>query len=127
VDRNDPAFDSPSKPIGSFMDAAEAALRREQDGWDVAEDANRGWRRVVASPRPLRIIELDAIKTLVDAGVIVIAGSRFFALGGGEQRGRFIRVAFSHANLDEIDEGVRRLAAACHSLGTGAAAGAAAI
>ena len=64
-----------------------------------------------------------------DAGVIVIAGSRFFALGGGEQRGRFIRVAFSHANLDEIDEGVRRLAAACHSLGTstGAAARAAAV
>jgi len=64
-----------------------------------------------------------------DAGVIVIAGSRFFALGAGEQRGRFIRVAFSHANLDEIDEGVRRLAAACHSLGTGtgAAAGAAAV
>jgi len=61
-----------------------------------------------------------------DAGVIVIAGSKFFALGGGDQRGRYIRVAFSHANLDEIDEGVRRLAAACHSLGTGAAAGAAA-
>jgi len=61
-----------------------------------------------------------------DAGVIVIAGSKFFALGGNEQRGRFIRVAFSHAGLDDIDEGVRRLAAAAHSLGTGAAAGAAA-
>jgi carbamate kinase len=78
VDRDDPAFDSPSKPIGSFMDAAEAALRREQDGWDVVEDANRGWRRVVASPRPLRIVELEAIKTLVDAGVVVIAAG-----GGG--------------------------------------------
>jgi len=78
VDRNDPAFASPSKPIGSFMDAAEAAVRREQDGWDVVEDANRGWRRVVASPRPLRIVELDAIKTLVDAGVIVIGAG-----GGG--------------------------------------------
>jgi len=78
VDRNDPAFASPSKPIGSFMDAAEAAVRREEDGWDVVEDANRGWRRVVASPRPLRIVELDAIKTLVDAGVIVIGAG-----GGG--------------------------------------------
>jgi carbamate kinase len=77
VDRNDPAFGSPSKPIGTFMDPAEAAVRREQDGWDVVEDANRGWRRVVASPRPLRIIELDAIKTLVDAGVIVVG------VGGG--------------------------------------------
>jgi 2-aminoadipate transaminase len=61
-----------------------------------------------------------------DAGVIVIAGSKFFAVPGNEQRGRFIRAAFSHAGLDEIDEGVRRLAAAYHSLGTGAAAGAAA-
>jgi carbamate kinase len=77
VDRGDPAFATPSKPIGSFMEEAEAVRRREQDGWDVVEDANRGWRRVVASPRPLRIVELDSIKTLIDAGAIVVA------VGGG--------------------------------------------
>ena len=72
-------------------------------------------------------VDGDALaRRAADAGVIVIAGSRFFANGGGDQRGRFIRVAFSHAGLDEIDEGVRRLAAAYHSLGTSAAAGAAA-
>lgn len=68
----------------------------------------------------------ELARRAADAGVIVIAGSKFFANGGGEQRGRFIRVAFSHADGDEIDEGVRRLAGACHSLGTGAPAGAAA-
>ncbi|HEX5179964.1 MAG TPA: PLP-dependent aminotransferase family protein [Gemmatimonadaceae bacterium] len=72
-------------------------------------------------------VDGDALaRRAADAGVIVIAGSKFFANGGGDQRGRFIRVAFSHAGLDEIDEGVRRLASAYHSLGTGAAAGAAA-
>lgn len=73
----DPAFNAPSKPIGSFMDEDEAARRRAQDGWEVIEDANRGWRRVVASPAPVRIVELDAIRTLLAAGVIVIA------VGGG--------------------------------------------
>ncbi len=77
VARDDPAFSSPTKPIGSFMDAAEAQRRREQDGWDVAEDAHRGWRRVVASPRPLRIVEMDAIQALAAAGVVVVA------VGGG--------------------------------------------
>jgi carbamate kinase len=77
VAREDPAFASPSKPIGSFMSDADAKRRETEDGWTVIEDANRGWRRVVASPRPLRIIELDAIKALVDAGVVVVA------VGGG--------------------------------------------
>lgn len=77
VGRDDPAFTNPSKPIGSFMDADEARRRRDEDGWDVVEDANRGWRRVVASPRPVRIVEIDAIRSLVDAGAIVIA------VGGG--------------------------------------------
>jgi carbamate kinase len=77
VGRDDPAFKAPSKPIGSFMDDAEASKRRDKDGWNVIQDANRGWRRVVASPRPLRIVELDAIKTLVAAGAIVVA------VGGG--------------------------------------------
>ena len=68
----------------------------------------------------------ELARRAADAGVIVIAGSKFFANGGGDQRGRFIRVAFSHADGDEIDEGVRRLAAACHALGSAASAGAAA-
>ena len=74
---DDPAFSSPSKPIGSFMDEAEARRREAQDGWDVVEDANRGWRRVVASPRPRRIVEIEAIKALLAAGEIVIG------VGGG--------------------------------------------
>ena len=77
VARDDPAFANPSKPIGSFMDEAEARRRREQDGWEVVEDASRGWRRVVASPRPQRIVELEAIRTLIAAGSIVIG------VGGG--------------------------------------------
>jgi carbamate kinase len=77
VARDDPAFLSPSKPIGSFMDEAEARRRKQRDGWDVVEDASRGWRRVVASPRPRRIVEIEAIKALVEAGEIVIA------VGGG--------------------------------------------
>ena len=77
VARDDPAFAKPSKPIGSFMDEAEARRRREKDGWEVVEDASRGWRRVVASPRPQRIVELEAIRTLIAAGAIVIG------VGGG--------------------------------------------
>lgn len=76
VDGDDPAFANPSKPIGSFMDAAKAEERRA-DGWDVAEDAGRGWRRVVASPLPQRIVELDTIAALLDSGATVIA------VGGG--------------------------------------------
>jgi carbamate kinase len=77
VDPDDPAFAHPTKPIGSFMDAAEARRRADEDGWDVAEDANRGWRRVVASPRPARIVEIDAIRHLIDGGFIVVS------VGGG--------------------------------------------
>jgi carbamate kinase len=76
VDGADPAFQSPSKPIGSFMDADRAAERRA-DGWDMVEDAGRGWRRVVASPLPKRIVELDTIGALLDSGTTVIA------VGGG--------------------------------------------
>jgi carbamate kinase len=76
VAADDPAFAKPSKPIGSFMDA-EQADRRRADGWDIIEDAGRGWRRVVASPQPLRIVELPAIRRLLDAGTVVIA------VGGG--------------------------------------------
>ncbi|HSJ35674.1 MAG TPA: carbamate kinase [Acidimicrobiia bacterium] len=77
VDRNDPAFFKPSKPIGSFMSAEDAEQRRVKEGWDVIEDAGRGWRRVVASPRPMRIVEIDAIRSLIEAGFIVVG------VGGG--------------------------------------------
>ncbi len=77
VDAADPAFQSPSKPIGSYMDEAEAMRRRDRDGWVVMEDAGRGWRRVVASPHPVRIIEERAIKGLLDGGFVVIS------VGGG--------------------------------------------
>jgi carbamate kinase len=73
VDRNDPAFQKPSKPIGSFMDESTAAKRRDADGWAVVEDAGRGWRRVVPSPIPVRIIEQAPIQTLIRAGFVVIS------------------------------------------------------
>lgn len=77
VDREDPAFENPSKPIGSFMDEPMAMERSEKDGWAVVEDAGRGWRRVVPSPRPIRILEKDAIQSLILQGFVVIA------VGGG--------------------------------------------
>ena len=73
VDADDPAFDAPRKPIGSFLSAEQAEQRRLEEGWAVVEDAGRGWRRVVASPLPRRIVEIDAIRFLVDAGFVVIA------------------------------------------------------
>jgi carbamate kinase len=77
VSAEDPAFSHPTKPIGSFMDEEQALRREREDGWDVVEDAGRGWRRVVASPQPIRIVEEEAVKTLLDAGVVVIT------VGGG--------------------------------------------
>ncbi len=77
VDRNDPAFQNPTKPIGGFMDEAEAMRRRDEMGWSVVEDAGRGWRRVVASPLPQEIVELDTIKAIINAGIIAIT------VGGG--------------------------------------------
>lgn len=77
VDKEDPAFKKPTKPIGSFMDEAEAKRREREMGWSVVEDAGRGWRRVVASPLPKEIVELDAVKTLLSAGQVVIT------VGGG--------------------------------------------
>lgn len=72
VSADDPAFANPTKPIGSFMSEEEAKALQAK-GVDVMEDAGRGWRRVVASPKPQKIIELDSVKALVDAGVLVIA------------------------------------------------------
>ena len=77
VDKEDAAFKKPSKPIGSFMDEAEAKRRETEMGWSVVEDAGRGWRRVVASPMPKEIVELDAVRTLLSAGQVVIT------VGGG--------------------------------------------
>lgn len=77
VDQSDPAFQKPTKPIGSFMDEAEAKRREKEMNWSVVEDAGRGWRRVVASPLPIEIIEFDSVKVLLDAGHIVIT------VGGG--------------------------------------------
>lgn len=77
VDRKDPAFQKPSKPIGSFMDQAQAEEHRKADGWSVVEDAGRGWRRVVPSPDPKKVIEAPAIQRLVEAGFVVIC------VGGG--------------------------------------------
>jgi carbamate kinase len=77
VAADDPAFANPSKPIGSFMDEATALRRRDVDGWSVREDAGRGWRRVVPSPKPLRIVEEKAVRALLHDGFVVIT------VGGG--------------------------------------------
>lgn len=77
VAADDPAMLNPSKPIGTFLDEAEARKRQAEEGWSVVEDAGRGWRRVVASPQPKRIVEIDVIRQLIDSGVTVIC------VGGG--------------------------------------------
>ena len=92
VDKEDPAFKNPSKPIGGFMDANEARHREKEMGWSIVEDAGRGWRRVVASPLPKKVVELDPVKCLIDAGVVVIS------VGGGgipviEKDGAYIGTA----------------------------------
>jgi carbamate kinase len=88
---DDPAFQNPSKPIGSFMDEATAREREARDGWVIREDAGRGWRRVVASPRPLRIVEERAVKTLLreDFVVITVGGGGIPVItdGNGDLRG----------------------------------------
>ena len=73
VDRNDPAFTDPAKPIGSFMPEAEAKQHARDHGWSVRAEGERGWRRVVPSPRPVSILDITAIETLVDKDYIVIA------------------------------------------------------
>lgn len=78
VDADDPAFHQPAKPIGPFLDAEEAELLAGERGWTVAEDAGRGYRRVVASPQPIEFVEVDAIRALIRADTIVIAAG-----GGG--------------------------------------------
>jgi carbamate kinase len=77
VERDDPALQNPSKPIGSFYTEEEARPKLKSEGWTMVEDAGRGWRRVVSSPLPEQIIERDAIDTLIKNGFIVAA------VGGG--------------------------------------------
>ncbi len=77
VDKNDKAFQTPTKPIGGFMEEAEAKKREKELGWSVVEDSGRGWRRVVASPLPQEVVELDSVQTLIDSGTVVIT------VGGG--------------------------------------------
>jgi carbamate kinase len=77
VDRDDPAFQNPTKPIGGFMEEGEAKERAAKEGWTVVDDAGRGWRRVVPSPLPQEIVELDAVRELLEAGIITVT------VGGG--------------------------------------------
>ncbi|HOX26655.1 MAG TPA: carbamate kinase [Candidatus Krumholzibacteria bacterium] len=77
VDSADPAFARPTKPIGPFYDERQARLLEVENGWTVVQDAGRGWRRVVPSPKPLEVVEWPAIRALLEAGVLVIA------VGGG--------------------------------------------
>src|SRR5512140_3412398 len=78
VSRNDPAMQHPTKPIGPFYSRADAEEKRRQFGWTIVEDAARGYRRVVPSPEPIAIVELEVIRDLVNDGVLVVAGG-----GGG--------------------------------------------
>ncbi len=77
VDENDPAFQNPTKPIGPFYTEEEAHQLEEEKGWTMREDAGRGWRRVVASPIPKRIVEIDAVRQLWDRSIVITCG------GGG--------------------------------------------
>src|SRR5947209_728743 len=78
VERTDPAFQHPTKPIGSFLTEARARAMAKSHGWTIEEDAGRGWRRTVASPRPQKIVETETIRALLDSGAVVIAAG-----GGG--------------------------------------------
>ena len=77
VDKDDLAFQDPTKPIGGFMEEDEARERAAKEGWTVVEDAGRGWRRVVPSPIPHEIVELDAVRELLEAGIVTVT------VGGG--------------------------------------------
>lgn len=77
VDENDPAFKKPAKPIGPFYSKETAEDKQKTLGWDIVEDSSRGYRRVVASPEPKSVLELDILKKIIDMGIMTIA------LGGG--------------------------------------------
>jgi carbamate kinase len=83
VDAHEPAFEEPTKPVGPFYGEEQARLLAAERGWDVASDSGRGWRRVVPSPRPRRVLGSDHVATLLERGVVVVAGG-----GGGIPVGR---------------------------------------
>jgi carbamate kinase len=91
VDKNDPAFKNPTKPIGSFMEEAEAKRRQKELGWSMVEDSGRGWRRVVASPLPKEVVELESVEILIRAGTVVVTvgggGIPVIDVGEGEYAG----------------------------------------
>jgi carbamate kinase len=91
VDKDDPAFKKPSKPIGGFMQQDEAKRREKDQGWSVVEDAGRGWRRVVASPLPKEIVELSTVKAMLGEGIVTITvgggGIPVIDVGDGEYKG----------------------------------------
>jgi carbamate kinase len=78
VDREDPAFDNPTKPVGPFFTAYRANVLMQEQGWEMVEDAGRGWRKVVPSPRPQKILDSEMLKSIVAGGAVLIAGG-----GGG--------------------------------------------
>ena len=104
VDKNDKAFEHPTKPIGSFMDEAEAKKREKEMGWTVVEDAGRGWRRVVASPIPKEVVEIEPVRALVGAGVVVVT------VGGGGipvvDDGKGGNVGVAHMRLAMVGDGI---------------------
>jgi carbamate kinase len=104
VDPADPAFGSPSKPIGPFFEAAEAQRLAGRGGWLVQPDSGRGYRRVVASPQPTSVIEIDALRALVEAGHLVIAA------GGG---GIPVVAADTCGTVDAVDAVIDKDRAAC--------------
>ena len=91
VDPNDPAFQNPTKPIGAFMTEAEARRLEKERDYHIVEDAGRGWRRVVASPKPVAIVEIDTIRSLVNTDHVVVAcgggGIPVFKTGGNHLKG----------------------------------------
>lgn len=108
VDPEDAAFQRPTKPIGPFFDRDRALALAAARGWTMAEDSGRGYRRVVASPRPLRILEASSIKALVRAGKVVLAG------GGGGVPVEAGRLAGMDAVIDK-DRAAARIAADVHA------------
>ncbi len=110
VDPDDPAFENPTKPIGPFYDEERARELERERGWALAEDAGRGWRRVVASPRPVAVLELGSVAALVEAGVAVVAAG-----GGG------IPVVPREGRYDGVDAVIDKdLASALLATGLGA-------
>jgi carbamate kinase len=114
VDPDDDAFSEPTKPVGRFYSAEDANALREERGWDMVEDSHRGWRRVVPSPSPRAIIQLDTIRRLVDAGVTVIAcgGGGVPVMRGPDGRLRGLEAVIDKDRASALlaeDLGVRRM------------------